>query len=326
MIFSLIKLLFNIIRLVTKEWNFRRFRNKKPPLSRVWADVEEALQKEERYIETTDEDGLTLFCYAAADGDINAMKMLKAHGANTEVRDKNGLTALHHAAGKAPEGRGIVWLLNNTPLTIESRAHLHVTPFLAAAISGNVKAMQILAQHGANTKKTTKAGWTALHHAAAGDFEGHGIRWLLKEADLDIESRDADSLTPFLVAAIRGNVKAMQLLKKKGANTKVTTKPGWTALHYAANDAPQGRGIRWLLKEAHLPVDIQDHNQETPFFMAVLGGNIPAMKLLKKYGANLLAKNDMGEQAAGRVVLIRNPKKRAQTIAWLRAQGLKTPS
>ena len=118
------------------------------------------------------------------------------------------------------------------------------TPFLTAALSGDVTVMKLLLAHGADPKITTFGGTTALMAAA-------GINWVyaqtydegqpaLLEAvklcfELGMNVNDVNSmgLTAIDGAANRGSDEIIKYLFEKGAKLDVKDKEGRTPLNWA---------------------------------------------------------------------------------------------
>src|SRR6185436_19417363 len=118
------------------------------------------------------------------------------------------------------------------------------TPFLRAALSGDVSVMKLLLTHGADPKIPTFGGTTALMAAA-------GINWVVDQTydegqaalleavklcyDLGMSVDDVNSmgLTAIHGAANRGSDEIIKFLVEKGAKLDVKDKEGRTPLNWA---------------------------------------------------------------------------------------------
>ena len=118
------------------------------------------------------------------------------------------------------------------------------TPFLTAALSGDVTVMKLLLAHGADPKITTFGGTTALMAAA-------GINWvyaqtydegqpalleavkLCLELGMDVNDVNSMGLTAIDGAANRGSDEIIKYLFEKGAKLDVKDKEGRTPLNWA---------------------------------------------------------------------------------------------
>ncbi|EUC33901.1 hypothetical protein COCVIDRAFT_48261, partial [Bipolaris victoriae FI3] len=77
-------------------------------------------------------------------------------------------------------------------------------------------------------------GRTALHIAALNNCVG-AVKLLLEWDHKLLNARDNKNRTAYLLAAAKGHVKVLEVLKNKGQDMNQSTlKNGWTALHLAA--------------------------------------------------------------------------------------------
>jgi ankyrin repeat protein len=118
------------------------------------------------------------------------------------------------------------------------------TPFLRAALSGDVTAMRLLLQHGADANLATQAGTTPLMAAS-------GVNWVVAqtytespqsqlqaislclEHGADVNAVNSMGLTAVLGAANRGANDIIRLLAQNGARLDVVDKEGRSALRWA---------------------------------------------------------------------------------------------
>lgn len=118
------------------------------------------------------------------------------------------------------------------------------TPFLRAALSGDVTAMRILLKKGADPNLATKEGTTPLMAAA-------GINWVVGQT----HSRPDDDY-----------LNAARLCLERGADVNAVNSQGFTAMHGAAN-----RGFDAMIKllvEHGARVDVKDKEGRTPLTFA----------------------------------------------------------
>jgi ankyrin repeat protein len=118
------------------------------------------------------------------------------------------------------------------------------TPFLRAALAGDVTLMRLLLARGADPSLTTNDGATALMAAA-------GINWVVAQT---YSRPDAEYLD------------AARLCLEKGADVNATNSQGFTAMHGAAN-----RGFDamiTLLAEHGARLDVKDKQGRTPMTFA----------------------------------------------------------
>ncbi|HEX5110106.1 MAG TPA: ankyrin repeat domain-containing protein [Vicinamibacterales bacterium] len=118
------------------------------------------------------------------------------------------------------------------------------TPFLTAALAGDVSVMRLLLEHGADPKIPTFEGTTALMAAA-------GVNWVFDQTydegaaalleavklcydlGLDVNAVNSMGLTAMHGAANRGSDEIIKFLAEKGARLDVKDKEGRTPLTWA---------------------------------------------------------------------------------------------
>ncbi len=131
------------------------------------------------------------------------------------------------------------------------------TPFLRAALAGDITVMRLLLEKGADPNIATFAGTTALMAAA-------GVNWMTgqtftesKEASMeavqlcldkggDVNAKNSMGVTAVIGAANRGADDILEFLVKKGARLDVKDKEGRTPLVWAegvflATNAPEAK-------------------------------------------------------------------------------------
>ena len=185
-----------------------------------------------------------------------------------------------------------------------------ITPLLMAITNGNVDVARLLVERGANVKAADWYGRTPLWAAVdvrnlekRGPARGNGvdraamldlIRLLLsKGADANARTKEVQPVrrfimplgslswvdvtgeTPFIRAALAGDVTVMRLLLDHGADPNIATFSGTTALMVAA-------GVNWVFNQTY---------DEGPAAL------LEAAKLCVESGANVNAANGMGLRA-----------------------------
>jgi ankyrin repeat protein len=118
------------------------------------------------------------------------------------------------------------------------------TPFLRAALSGDVTTMRLLLEHGADPNLATPAGTTPLMAAS-------GVNWVVAQTytespqslleaiqlcldhGADVNAANSMGLTALLGAANRGANDIIRLLHANGARLDVVDKEGRSALRWA---------------------------------------------------------------------------------------------
>jgi ankyrin repeat protein len=274
-------------------------------------------------IEATDDEGATAFHYAARDGLFDVVEVLLNHQANCGALNKQAQTPLHLAA---TNGHYYVCeiILEKNPKLVHSVSTLGYTPLHQATIGGHGEIIGLLIEHGANTENTDKLGFTPLHTSVYENQDkafrvlfnaGANIYALSEDSDnilhaaalnpsskmsimfnnkkaFDkvkpmIESKNKSGSTPLHCSARSGNVEAVELLIKHGANIEeVTGIDGMTPLHLAAY-ANRTKVVEILLHKGANKEAKDSINLATPLHYASLFGYLEVVKLLVESGAKL---------------------------------------
>jgi len=138
---------------------------------------------------------------------------LIGHGAQVNVRDKDGRTPLHGAVGSGDED--VATLLVASGADVNAADNNGRTPLHAAARRGSTDVVRLLIDSGAKVDARDNKGSTPLHAATVGTRDD--LIELLLAKGADINGADKDGRTPVEYAAQGGNFHCVQFLASKGA-------------------------------------------------------------------------------------------------------------
>jgi len=116
---------------------------------------------------------------------------------------------------------------------------------------------------------------------------------LLKQAQLNIDTRNNTGETALMFAALHGRLQMAQRLIERGA---AVTQDGWNPLHYAAT-GPEPKIVALLLNKG-APIDARSPNGTTALMMAARYGSEQSVMLLLQQRADPAARNERGLNAA----------------------------
>jgi ankyrin repeat protein len=201
-------------------------------------------------------DRMTPLMVSSAAGRTEFVALLMESGANPDLVDDSGYTALHYAAldksgslakalldgGANPNPRTTKDTRRNTTSGVSLNG---ATPLFLAASLGNVDTVRTLLAGGANALITTDAGTAPLHVATWGgdpylrDWTDEEKKNLLAVTELlvargaDVNSAGEHGWTALHGAAYKGVDAIVQFLIDKGARTEVFDEYGQTPLSIA---------------------------------------------------------------------------------------------
>ncbi len=253
---------------------------------------------------------------------LSLVQMLLEHGADVDLVDDQGMTAIALAVEK--ENLEVVHLLlqKNAKTTLQPSTYSQRTNILVLATSirttpvKSLKTAQLMLEHGLDVNICTGRDETPLWWAAKNG--NLGVARLLLDHGASIDVQNVEDITP-LMAAIKnlksisehqvriskplgeplGSVALVQkhedvarLLISSGANTDLRTIYGRVALHYAAENGC--RGIVELLLSRSANPNITNENGWTALHTAAKYGHKEIVESLLTYNANLHARQKEG--------------------------------
>ena len=140
--------------------------------------------------------------WAAWNGQVEAARLLIAHGVDVDVKSSGGVTPLMHAVERS-----------------------------------KVRMVRFLLETGADVHAENEFGKTALHYAA--QFDAHEAAGLLLEAGADVNAVSNRGGTPLHTAAAKSGPEMVAFLLANGADPMLADEKGYTSLHaWALNGDP----------------------------------------------------------------------------------------
>ncbi|MEJ2703756.1 MAG: ankyrin repeat domain-containing protein [Sedimentisphaerales bacterium] len=234
-------------------------------------------------INAKDRGGRTPLYLAILHNKTKTVEVLLSHGADVHCTPEKGFYPLDHAA--MFENLDMARMLINRGAKCNTRNYLGWTPLRYAVYYGNKEMLELFVANGADV--------SGIHRAASlGDV--NRVRTLLQE-DSDVDARDELGWTPLHWAALMGREEVGRVLLSKGARIEAENNYGFTPLNIVAYGGNL-RGAEFLIGNG-ANVSTRAQNGFTPLHSAAYQGHREIVELLLTHGADKALKDRRGRTA-----------------------------
>ncbi|EKG22289.1 hypothetical protein MPH_00356 [Macrophomina phaseolina MS6] len=228
---------------------------------------------------------------AGKDGSEETVKLLLAHGADANLPDANGCTALG-AAAAAHRGSTMALLKWEGNADID-HCHEGSTQLMRAVASGNLEEVALVLKIGADVDARNHRQRTALF-VAIEENQIEAVRLLL-ERNCDAGAKDSDHTTPLMLAASLGHEDIVRALVSAGVSLETQAENGNTALSKAADKGHAG--VVKTLVNAGAETEVVDKDGLTPLFRAACRGHKRTASILVRAGADLASAKQIAKKS-----------------------------
>ncbi len=237
---------------------------------------------------------------------LSSMKSLLGHGANVNIQDPGGLSALMISASMN-ESDITRFLLDNGADAKAQDAN-RFTALAMAALTGDIESVKTLLEKGANPSVKIEpfpgapatiqqmAGIKPADLAMKSGFAEIADMITQAEQDYIPDTRDRelasaaptaptiDANDAFMNAILSGDLSSVQAALEDGADVNTQDENGMSALTYSSTQ--QNKEIMTLLLEKGAKIDLTDTNGMSALHFSVMEGQIESVKLLLEKGAS----------------------------------------
>lgn len=230
------------------------------------------------FVENDDDYNLIL---AADVGDLDAVNMLIARGADLDARTWDGASALMYACQNGfPD---IVDTLIRKGADVNAVPDNGMTALISVSKTGDYEIASLLVNAGAKIEITDENGFSALMYASAYNYPD--LVELYLEQGTDINQRDWLGNNPLIMATYFGSYEAARVLLKNGISPDTYDQSGFTSLHIACQEGDYD--IAFLLLDKGASVNKLNKGGLSPLIMAVQNRHTDIVELLLEHNANI---------------------------------------
>ena len=236
-------------------------------------------------------------------GHVNTVTFLIEHGANVNLQDWTGLTAVHYAV-RGSQACEILSCLMENGADVDAKTCGGLTPLMIAAERGDTKVATFLIEHGANVDLPDKIGATALCYALKCPGNLCEVGSCLIENGADINAGiNYNCCTPLMMACektVNDQLNALTFLIEHGAIVNLQDIHGSTALHYVVQENSgfhEPYEVLDYLIQNGADINAQSNHGRTPLMRAIDLSEEDTASFLIKQGANLDLQDKNGDTA-----------------------------
>uniref|UniRef100_A0A1X7T6D4 Uncharacterized protein n=1 Tax=Amphimedon queenslandica TaxID=400682 RepID=A0A1X7T6D4_AMPQE len=273
-------------------------------------------------VNAIDENSRTPLFNAVESGSIEAVNILFANGARTDVASKDGETLLHCASKSGKVGM-LEFCIKNGDRDVNVKNKDNETPLFNAVKSGSIEAVDILLTNGARTDVVCKVHFwddcstiTPLH-CASESGNAKIIELLITKGKADVNAVDKNNRTPLFNAVKSGSIEAVDILLTNGARTDVVPENGETLLH-CASESGEVKMLKFWFNRGDYDVNVTDKYNRTPLFNAIHCCSIEVVDILLTNGART---DVMDKNYCGTPLLFASERGNAEIIESLITKG-----
>ncbi|BFZ20236.1 hypothetical protein BsWGS_23274 [Bradybaena similaris] len=228
----------------------------------------------------------------AYEGDLEKVFYLLIDGMDANIRyeDYDDQTALHAAAMSGSVG--VVFILAQFGAEIHAQDKSLRTPVMCAAENGNLKAVQFLIKAGAKVEDKGEDGMTGLHYAAKAGYLDV-VKHILETGKVNINIQDDGGWTPIMWATELQMVEVVKYLLTQGGDPNKKDNEENTSLHWAAFSG--SLKIAEMFLDSGCEIDAVNEHGDRPLHIAARQDHYDMVVLLLARGADVDTKNNKSE-------------------------------
>ena len=234
-------------------------------------------------VNATNKDNVTALITACKKKHIDAINVLLNAGADPNIFGVDDAPCIHYMVLGACNTEALLAVISHGA-DANATNNFGVTALMEASWKGNVEAINVLLDAGANPSTADK-GLTWLHHAVLGRCIRETMQAIV-DLGADVNATNNDGITALMTACRKGTADAINVLLSAGADLNITDCLGSTCIHYSA-DSDRNNGTLQVIIDHGADVNATNNYSVTALMIACWKGNVGAINVLLAAGADL---------------------------------------
>ena len=209
-----------------------------------------------------------------------AINVLLNARADPTISDYEDYTCLHHGGCSKENLQAMI----HHGADVNATNKNNITPLMHACENGDIDAINILLNAGADPNIADVHGYTALHDAVEGFCSTESLRAIIDHG-ADVNARNNNSVTAIMIACYKGNTDAISVLLKAGADLNMTDGNGASCIHHVVGEGFTKAMLETVINHG-ADVNLTNNNNATALMIACLNSNVDAINVLLNAGAD----------------------------------------
>ena len=233
-------------------------------------------------VNATNNNNSTALIQASSKGNIDAINVLLSAGANMAIQNVVDNTWIHCAIfGNC--SKEVLQSIIDQGADVNARNNQNITALMLASRKGNIDAMNVLLSAGANRTIEDADGDTWIHYAIYGNCSKEVLQSIIDQG-ADVNATNKNNTTALMLASEKGNIDAMNVLLRAGADRTIEDAEGDTWIHCAIHGNCSKEVLQSQIDQG-ADVNATNKTKTTALMLASRRENINAMNVLIYAGA-----------------------------------------